>query len=38
MEIYDLRQRSVQNYDRSIAESMEKDDQTWKYAVFLTKR
>jgi hypothetical protein len=34
MEISDLMPPYVQNHDRLSTETMEKDDQAWKYALF----
>jgi hypothetical protein len=37
MEISDLMPPFVQNHDRILPETIEKDDQAWKYALFSTK-
>jgi hypothetical protein len=37
MEISDLTAQFMQNHDRISTETIEKDDQAWKYALFSTK-
>jgi hypothetical protein len=37
MEISDLMPQFMQNHDRILPETIEKDDQAWKYAFISTK-
>jgi hypothetical protein len=37
MEISDLMPQFMQNHDRLLPETIGKDDQAWKYALFSTK-
>jgi hypothetical protein len=37
MEISDLTAQFMQNHDRILPETIEKDDQAWKYGLFSTK-